>query len=54
MKKREADLLVDQWDAEHMCTDPEVIEKTVLYETDPKKKVARIIFMSRRNLMLYL
>lgn len=44
MKKREADLLVDQWDAEHMCTDPEVIEKTVLYETDPEKKVARIIF----------
>jgi len=44
MKKRETDLLSNQWDTENMCTDPEKIEKTVLYETDPEKKVARIIF----------
>jgi len=44
MKKSEADLLENQWDAEHMCTDPEILEKIVLYETDPEKKVARIIF----------
>lgn len=44
MKKQETDLLVNQWDNENMCTDPEIIEKAVLYETDPEKKVARIIF----------
>lgn len=44
MKKREADLLASQWDNEKMCTDPKIIEKAVLYEADPGKKVARIIF----------
>ncbi len=36
--------MASQWDADNMLTDPEVIEKTVLYETDPEKHVARIIF----------
>lgn len=44
LKKREVDLLTNQWNAEKMCTDPKIIEKVVLYETDPRKKVARIIF----------
>lgn len=44
MKKREADLLSSQWNAEKMQTDPEIIEKAVLYETDYEKSVARIIF----------
>ncbi|MBT8339189.1 MAG: hypothetical protein HKP58_13610, partial [Desulfatitalea sp.] len=44
MKKREADLLSSQWNADKMLTDPELIEKAVLYETDPEKNVARIIF----------
>lgn len=44
MKKREADLLASQWNAEKMKTDPDMIEKAVLYETDYDHKVARIIF----------
>lgn len=44
MKKREVDLINGQGAAGKMCSDPKIIEKTVLYETDPGKKVARIIF----------
>lgn len=53
MKKREVDLLASQWDAENMCTDPDIIEKSVLYETDPKKHVARIIFNTPETLNAY-
>ena len=44
MKKTESELLASQWNAEGMCDDPKVIENSVLYETDPELKAARIIF----------
>lgn len=44
MKKREVDLLASQWNAEKMQTDPDKIERAVLYETDHDRKVATIIF----------
>ena len=50
MKKRDVDLLNTQWDEESMLTDPETIERTVLYEKDADKKVARIIFNTPERL----
>lgn len=50
MKKREVDLLASQWNAEKISTDEEEIKKSVLYEVDHKKKVARIIFNSPEKL----
>jgi len=44
MKKTEAELLSEQWDAEHMELDPEVIEQMVLYEVDPDRHLATITF----------
>lgn len=44
MEYRRVELNNRLWDKEHMQTDPEVIEKAVLYEKDPENHVARIIF----------
>jgi enoyl-CoA hydratase len=44
VKKREVDLLADQWDSEHMVTDPAVLEKVVRYEKDASRSKATITF----------
>lgn len=44
VKKTETELLSDQWDKEHMQTDPEVIERLVRYEVDPERSLATITF----------
>jgi enoyl-CoA hydratase len=44
MRKSEYDLLAAQWDAEGMTVDDEVLSKAVLYEKDPAKSAAYIIF----------
>jgi enoyl-CoA hydratase len=44
VKKTETELLSDQWDVEHMETDPEVIEGLVLYEVDAERSTATITF----------
>jgi enoyl-CoA hydratase len=44
VKKREADLLSGQWDAEHMQTDPEELARVVRYEKDAGRALARIVF----------
>ena len=44
MKKTVTELLAGQWDAEAMRVDDETAERTVLYEKDVEKHVARIIF----------
>jgi enoyl-CoA hydratase len=43
-KKRIVDLLKDQWTAERMQTDPEILRKYVLYSVDPERHVATITF----------
>ena len=43
-RKTITELQASQWDTEFMLTDEKEIEKLVLYETDPEKHVARIIF----------
>jgi enoyl-CoA hydratase len=44
MKKSEYELLDSQWDAEGMAVDPAAVERSVLYEKDPARAVARIVF----------
>lgn len=44
MKKTEAELLENQWDADNMETDPEVIASYVTYEVDEERAVATICF----------
>ena len=44
MKKRDVDLMESQWDHERMLTDEAEIEKTILYEKDAERAIARIIF----------
>lgn len=44
MKKTEAELLENQWDADHMEVDPEVLASYVKYEVDEKRSVATITF----------
>lgn len=44
MKKTDAELLADQWDAEHMEVDQETLAKYVRYHVDPARHVATITF----------
>ena len=44
MKKTEAELLENQWDAENMEVDQEVIEGYVRYDVDEARHVATITF----------
>lgn len=44
VKKTETELLSDQWDVEHMQTDPDAIEQLVLYDVDPDRHLATITF----------
>lgn len=44
MKKSEAELLRNHWDAEHMETDPEVLASYVKYHVDERRSVATITF----------
>jgi enoyl-CoA hydratase len=43
-KKTEAELLANQWDAEAMAVDPDLIDRVVLYEKDPSISAAYITF----------
>ena len=44
MKRSEYELLDGQWDAKGMETDPEVLERNVLYEKHPNKPIAYVTF----------
>jgi len=50
MKKSDYELLANQWDAEHMETREEVLEKVVTYEKDPSISAAYISFNSPETL----